>query len=121
MNTVKNNEKICDICKRNFEGPRHYIEGLILCPSCAVQLHTCRGCEHRENCEAERNPKGYPTKIVKTLNHDNQTFSVAVPNPQLREYCEECLCAIGRECVRILIGYCTNWELHHEYRRDKSE
>ena len=59
----------CDICKRTNETPMTWFieEELFLCESCGSQLHTCRGCTSRQNCELETNPQQIPPFIIKTF------------------------------------------------------
>ena len=122
QNTVKNNYK-CDICGR--EGQRkiyHSNEYLLLCPSCSEQLHTCRGCAHRENCLLELNPLGLEKVMLKTIRQGQQVISIQVPNPQLFDsYCKQCRCndTISNSCMRQYCGYCTKWELHPDYTKEE--
>lgn len=120
QNTVESNYK-CDICGREGQRKIYYCdEHLLLCPSCSEQLHTCRGCIHREKCGVELNPYNIPLYISQTINNENMTMVRQTFNPKLFEvYCKECQCRdiIAGVCMRQHCGFCTKWELHPQYQK----
>ena len=124
QNTVEGNYK-CDICGREGQRKIYYSnEYLLLCPSCSEQLHTCRGCAHREKCRVELNPQNIQLYIVETITQGGVTLQRQKLNPQLVEvYCKECRCRdiIAGVCMRQCCGYCTKWELHPQYQKKQEE
>lgn len=115
----------CDICKLDYEekGMEFLIpEGLFLCPSCAIQLRTCRGCAHREKCGIQSNKQNIPPYETKVIRQGNRVVEMRVPNSKLKEvYCSECVCNTDGYCGRQTTEVCNNWELHSDYKRKEGE
>ena len=111
----------CDICGRIAEKQiYHTEEQLLLCPSCSSQLHTCRGCAVRADCQLELNPYGLQPFIIKTVTQGNMVMQQQVINPEMiKTYCTECNCHMDCDneiiCMRAACGMCCNWELHKDY------
>ena len=114
----------CDICEREQDKPLNLFlnEKLCLCNSCAEQLHTCRGCENRNNCLVEKNPNNIPYTIIDTVRQGGKIYQIQKPNPKLvEEYCKDCRCYIGETCCRKTLLYCSNWKIHNDYGVDMNE
>ena len=111
----------CNICKRgvNLKDLFYFVEEeLFLCPSCTEQLHTCRGCEYRNNCELESNPLNLQIYITTQEKKGNMVFQRQEINSQAIEaYCNKCKCQTNGECCRNSLGYCNNWNLHNDYKK----
>lgn len=117
----------CDICGRITDKQIYHVEErLLLCLNCSSQLHTCRGCAVRADCEKEKNPLGIQPIIVQTIRQGNATIQQQIPNPELtKTYCVKCICHMECSneivCMREACGNCCNWKLHKEYEKKETE
>lgn len=112
----------CNICNREIDKNHttYFLsENLLLCESCAPQLHTCRGCANREYCAVENNVQNIPPTIVNNIQKDGRIVQqIEMVNPELfKTYCPTCNCSTNdTQCGRKITQYCDNWELHNDYK-----